>query len=195
MEPKANWHNCAVEIHRGDLTQLEIGALVNAANPWLQGGGGVDGAIHRRGGPTIMAECRRIMTGRSGRLLEPGEAVITTAGNLPAKHVIHTVGPVYTLHTPEEAARLLALCYTASLGVLRNHGLRSVAFPCISTGVYGFPPAMACPVAIEAVRDDLSRHGGCDRVVFCVFGETDFRLYDTWFRANADPGVGEQEGR
>lgn len=184
MDRKAHWNGCAVELHRGDITRLAVDAVVNAANPWLAGGGGVDGAIHRRGGPAIAAGCRDVMAARGGRVLDPGEAVVTAGGDLPARYVIHTVGPVYHRHTRAEATRLLDLCYTASLGVARANGLRTIAFPCISTGVYGYPAAEACPVAITAVRDDLARHGGCDRVVFCVYGQGDYELYDAWFRAN-----------
>jgi|SRR5579883_617747 len=187
MDRMADWNGCAIDLHRGDITRLAVDAVVNAANPWLQGGGGVDGAIHRRGGPAIPAGCRAVMAARGGRPLDPGEAVLTPGGDLPAGHVIHTVGPVYSRHTPDEAARLLALCYTTSLALARAHGLRSLAFPCISTGVYGFPPAAACPVAAAAVRDDLTRSGGLDRVIFCVFGEDDHALYTVWFRSNGGP--------
>jgi O-acetyl-ADP-ribose deacetylase (regulator of RNase III) len=175
MELKARWNNCAAYLHWGDITVLEVDAVVNAANPWLMGGGGVDGAIHRRGGPQILEECRRIMAAR-GSILPAGQAVLTTGGQLPARHVIHTVGPVY--HEEEQAEALLAACYRNSLALLREHGLRSIAFPCISTGAYGYPPAEACSVALRAVREDVEQHGGCEQLIFCTFGAGDFQIYE-----------------
>ncbi len=123
-----------IELFQGDITKLEVDAIVNAANSRLAGGGGVDGAIHRAGGPAIMAECRTIGS------CPTGEAVITTAGNLPAKYVIHTVGPVYRGGASGEA-KLLQNAYANSLGLAEKHGLKSIAFPSISTGVYGYPIA------------------------------------------------------
>ena len=176
MELKAVWNGCEVYLHGGDITLLDVDAVVNAANPWLMGGGGVDGAIHRRGGPAILAECQEVIRRRGG-VLPTGEVVATTGGNLKARHVIHTVGPVFHEHRPVVAEQLLASCYRSSLAVARSKGLRSVAFPCISTGAYGYPPAEACPVAVRAIRDDLAEHGGLDRVVFCTFEPDDFDLY------------------
>ncbi len=122
----------------GDLTREDVDAIVNAANSSLLGGGGVDGAIHRAGGPAILAECRRIRETTHPRGLPTGEAVITTGGLLPARHVIHTVGPIYGQHHGEEA-RLLAACYENSIALAAEHGLATIAFPAISTGAYAYP--------------------------------------------------------
>lgn len=170
-------NGCRVEVVQGDITQLAVDAIVNAANPWLAGGGGVDGAIHRAGGPTILQECRQIMQRRGGRPLAAGEAVITSGGQLPARYVIHTVGPVYREWTPAEAAERLAACYRNSLALLRQHGLRSIAFPGISTGAYGYPPEEACPIAVRTVLEELERHDACERLIFCTFGARDYELY------------------
>lgn len=134
---------------QGDITQADTEAIVNAANSRLAGGGGVDGAIHRAGGPEIMAECRKIGS------CPTGEAVITTAGRLKAKKVIHTVGPIYR-GRPEDA-RLLASAYKSSLDLAAQHGLRSVAFPSLSTGAYGYPLDAAAKVALEAVRQGIEK--------------------------------------
>ncbi len=187
MERKATWNGCHIDLHRGDITDLAVDAVVNAANPWLAGGGGVDGAIHRRGGPAILEECRAAIAARGGKPLEAGEAVITTGGRLPAKRVIHTVGPVYSAETAAEDEARLAACYRTSLALARQHGLRSVAFPCVSTGAYGYPPAAACRTAVAAVRDDLLRHGGLDRVVFCTFAAGDFALYEKELGSFSEP--------
>jgi O-acetyl-ADP-ribose deacetylase len=139
-----------IELVRGDINEQDTDAVVNAANSSLLGGGGVDGAIHRRGGPEILAECRRIRAERYPDGLPTGLAVATTAGNLPARWVIHTVGPVFA--TSEDRSGLLASCHTESLRVADELGARTVAFPAISTGVYGYPVELAAPVAIGAVR-------------------------------------------
>ncbi|MGZ3118700.1 O-acetyl-ADP-ribose deacetylase [Streptomyces sp. H62] len=135
---------------RGDLTRESADALVNAANSSLLGGGGVDGAIHRRGGPAILAECRRLRAGHLGKGLPTGRAVATTAGDLDARWVIHTVGPVYS--TIEDRSALLASCYRESLRVADELGARTVAFPAISTGVYRWPMDDAARIAVETVR-------------------------------------------
>lgn len=140
---------------RGDLTDQEVDAVVNAANSSLLGGGGVDGAIHRRGGPEILAECRRLRTERYPEGLPTGEAVATTAGRLPARWVIHTVGPVYSAAV--DRSQLLASCHRASLRVADALGATSVAFPAISCGIYGYPLREAAPVAVAAVRSASSR--------------------------------------
>jgi len=137
-----------VELVRGDITEQAVDAIVNAANSTLLGGGGVDGAIHRRGGPDILAECRRLRAERYPEGLPTGRAVATTAGDLPARWVIHTVGPVYS--RADDPAGLLASCHTESLRVADELGAASVAFPAISTGVYGYPLAAAAPVSTEA---------------------------------------------
>ena len=142
--------------HVGDLTEQHVDAIVNAANSSLLGGGGVDGAIHRAGGPEILEECRELRRLRYVDGLPTGEAVITTAGNLPARHVIHTVGPIYGQHQGRES-QLLAACYTNSLLLSSRHSLATVAFPAISTGVYGYPRDEAAAVASEAIEQFLIR--------------------------------------
>ena len=139
----------------GDLTLEEVDAIVNAANPGLLGGGGVDGAIHRRGGPSILAECRELRRTRYPDGLPTGEAVGTTAGKLRARWVIHTVGPRYWEH--DDPAPLLASCHTEALRVADELGARTVAFPAISTGVYGYPVDEAAPVALGAVLGAATR--------------------------------------
>lgn len=135
----------------GDITHLAVDAIVNAANATLLGGGGVDGAIHRAGGPAILAACREIRRTQYPQGLPTGEAVITTGGNLPARHVIHTVGPIYGRHDGQEA-RLLSACYQNSLGIASQHGLTSIAFPAISTGAFGYPQPEAAQVASEIIK-------------------------------------------
>jgi O-acetyl-ADP-ribose deacetylase len=139
-----------ITLHRGDITGHAVDAVVNAANSSLLGGAGVDGAIHRAGGPAILEECRRIRAERLPDGLPPGMAVATTAGDLPARWVVHTVGPVYD--GSPGGAGVLASCHIESLRVADELGAASVAFPAISCGIYGYPPAEAAPVAIEAVR-------------------------------------------
>jgi O-acetyl-ADP-ribose deacetylase (regulator of RNase III) len=150
-----------------DITTLALDAIVNAANSSLMGGGGVDGAIHRAGGPAILQECKEIVH-RSGRL-PTGEAVPTTAGNMPAKHVIHTVGPVWHGGKNREP-ELLANCYRNSLSVALERGLRRIAFPSISTGIYGYPVEKAAGVAVDAVIETVKAHTGeFDEIIFCGF--------------------------
>lgn len=139
-----------IELVKGDITGQEVDAIVNAANSSLMGGGGVDGAIHRKGGPDILQECKRIRAEQYPEGLPTGQAVATTGGKLPARWVIHTVGPVYS--KSEDRSPLLASCHTESLRVADDIGARTVAFPAISTGVYGYPLEEAAPVAIDAVR-------------------------------------------
>ena len=143
-----------VRVVVADITAQETDAVVNAANSTLLGGGGVDGAIHRAGGPDILAECRELRRTRYPEGLPTGEAVITTGGRLPARHVIHTVGPVYGQEGGREA-ELLAACYRNSLALAVGHGLRTIAFPAISTGVYGYPAGEAAAVASAAVGEFL----------------------------------------
>lgn len=135
---------------QGDITEAEVDAVVNAANSGLLGGGGVDGAIHRRGGPDILAECRQLRATRYPNGLPTGQAVATTAGKLPARWVIHTVGPVYTAN--EDRSGLLASCYRQSLAVADELGARTVAFPAVSAGIYGWPLDDAARIAIDTVR-------------------------------------------
>jgi len=140
-----------IELVMGDITEQQVDAVVNAANSTLMGGGGVDGAIHRRGGSEILAECKRVRAERWPDGLPTGQAVATTAGRLPARWVIHTVGPVHS--TREDRSDLLASCHAEALRVADELGAKSVAFPAISTGVYGYPLEDAAPVAIRAVRE------------------------------------------
>ena len=154
----------------GDITGLDVDAIVNAANESLLGGGGVDGAIHRAAGPGLLAECRRLHG------CETGHAKMTGGHGLKARHVIHTVGPVYEDGRSGEPA-LLRSCYTESLRLAFDAGLRSIAFPCISTGIFGYPKAEACEIAVAAVREWLASHPLPDTVIFCCFREEDAALY------------------
>ena len=162
-----------IECVAGDLTEQDLDAIVNAANRELLGGGGVDGAIHRAGGPGILEACREVRRSQYPGGLPTGRAVATTAGRLPARWVIHTVGPVYGVEG-SEAAALLASCHTESLRIADELGARSVAFPAISTGVYGYPLGDAAPVAIEAVRSARTR---VELVRFVLFGDDAFEAF------------------
>lgn len=157
---------------QADITKLEVDAIVNAANSSLLGGGGVDGAIHRAGGSEILDECIAIRNRQGG--CPTGEAVITTAGNLPAQKVIHTVGPVWEGGGHDED-QLLAACYTNSLRLAEQHELQTVAFPNISTGVYGFPKERAAKIAVETVQQHTAKQ--VKEVRFVCFDEENFRLY------------------
>jgi O-acetyl-ADP-ribose deacetylase len=162
-----------ITLVQGDITEQDVDAVVNAANSSLMGGGGVDGAIHRRGGPAILEECKRIRAERYPDGLPTGRAVATTAGDLPARWVIHTVGPVYA--KSEDRSGLLASCHTESLKVADELGARTVAFPAISTGVYGYPVDEAGPVAIRAVRETDTR---VDEVRFVLFDRDTYEAFD-----------------
>lgn len=157
-----------------DITQLEVDAIVNAANSSLMGGGGVDGAIHRAGGPQILAECREIVA-RQGRCA-PGDAVITSGGNLPAKYVIHTVGPVWRGGDNNEP-QLLKNAYLNSLRLAVASDCETIAFPNISTGVYGYPKDQAVKIAIEAVTEFLSGNQLPKKVYFVCFDQENYLLY------------------
>ena len=161
-----------IETVRGDITDEAVDAIVNAANSSLMGGGGVDGAIHRRGGPEIAAECRSIRVGQYPDGLPAGQAVATTAGNLHARWVIHTVGPVYSAR--EDRSGLLASCHTEALRVADDLGARSVAFPAISTGVFGYPVEQAAQTAVAAVRASVTR---VELVRFVLFDDETFQVY------------------
>jgi O-acetyl-ADP-ribose deacetylase (regulator of RNase III) len=164
-----------IEFHGpADLTKETTDAIVNAANSSLLGGGGVDGAIHRAGGPSILAECKKIVT-EIGRLAA-GQAVITTGGRLAAKYVIHTVGPVYAGGRRGEA-ETLAKCHRNSIRIADEHGVHSVAFPAISTGAYGYPPEEAAPVAVAAAVEALKSATQIAQVRFVLFDTSTLRAY------------------
>ncbi|MFF0300842.1 O-acetyl-ADP-ribose deacetylase [Streptomyces sp. NPDC004562] len=157
---------------QGDITREAADAIVNAANSSLLGGGGVDGAIHRRGGPEILAECRALRASRYGRGLPTGQAVATTAGKLPARWVIHTVGPVWS--SGEDRSGLLASCYRESLRVADELGARSVAFPAISTGIYGWPMDDGARIAVETVR---AAETAVEEVRFVLFDTAAYEVF------------------
>jgi O-acetyl-ADP-ribose deacetylase (regulator of RNase III) len=168
-----------IEIAEADITTLEVDAVVNAANETLLGGGGVDGAIHRAAGPELLAACRALPEVRPGVRCPTGEARITPGYRLPARHVIHTVGPVWRGGRHGEAERL-AGCYRASLRLTEEFALGSVAFPAISCGVYGYPIEEAVAIAVNEVQKWLSRDAVPSRIVFCCFGAA---LADAYRRA------------
>lgn len=173
-----------IEIVQGDITEQRVDAIVNAANGSLMGGGGVDGAIHRRGGPAVLAESRELRRTRYPDGLPTGQAVATTAGALPATWVIHTVGPVYS--GDDEDPRLLASCHTESLRVAGELGVRSLAFPAISTGAYGYPLEEAARVAIQVVLDAQSELGLEHGLVrFILFGRTAFETFEAAYQRTA----------
>jgi O-acetyl-ADP-ribose deacetylase (regulator of RNase III) len=163
-----------LEARQGDITTLAVDAIVNAANTSLRGGGGVDGAIHRAAGPDLLAECRTI----GG--CPTGEARLTKGYRLPAKYVIHTVGPVYR-GRPQDR-RLLADCYTNSLTLALERGIRSVAFPAISCGVYGYPMEDACKIAVDTCVDFLGRHDRPERIIFMLFSGDALAVYTRYLQ-------------
>jgi O-acetyl-ADP-ribose deacetylase (regulator of RNase III) len=163
-----------IKIQQGDITQLKVDAIVNAANSSLLGGGGVDGAIHRAAGPDLLAECRNI----GG--CPTGEARITRAYNLPARHVIHTVGPVYS--KKEDRSGLLKSCYQNSLAIAHEHQLISIAFPAISCGVYGYPIDKACKIAIDTACNFLNTHPLIEKITFILFSSENYHVYINYLK-------------
>ncbi len=165
-----------VNLIQGDITAAEVDAVVNAANSSLLGGGGVDGAIHRKGGPSILEECERVRREQHPEGLPTGRAVATTAGDLPARWVIHTVGPVYS--ATEDRSHLLASCHTESLRVADQLGAGSIAFPAISTGIYGYPLEAAADVALSTV---VGANTNVDFITFVLFEERAMRVFEATF--------------
>jgi O-acetyl-ADP-ribose deacetylase len=165
-----------IEVLQADITSLDVDAIVNAAKPTLLGGGGVDGAIHRAAGPQLLAECRTL----GG--CETGEAKITRGYRLKARHVIHTVGPIWQGGNADED-RLLASAYANSLALAEAHDLGSIAFPAISTGVYGFPPDRAAEIAVATVAGHLRASRQLSRVIFCCFSPASAALHEQALRA------------
>lgn len=166
------YSQCSVLL--GDITTLKVNAIVNAANNSLLGGGGVDGAIHRAGGATILEECKAIIRKQGG--CKTGEAVITTGGNLPCKYVIHAVGPVWKGGNQQEK-ELLSNTYSNSLRLAENNAIQTIAFPNISTGVYGFPKLLAAQTAIAAVAAFLADSGNIQKLVFVCFDNENYNIY------------------
>jgi len=169
-----------IKLQLGDITKIGVDAIVNAANSSLLGGGGVDGAIHRAGGRAILDECMKIVERQGG--CPTGEAVITTAGNMPARYVIHTVGPVWHGGMNDED-QLLANAYSNSLRLAVDNGVKTIAFPNISTGVYGFPKERAAKIAIETVRNFLEKDKSLNEVVFVCFDRENHEIYERLLNA------------
>ena len=165
-----------IELVQGDITRMDVDAIVNAANSSLLGGGGVDGAIHRAGGPAILEECIKIRNKQGG--CQVGEAVITTAGNMPSKYVIHTVGPVWS-QNKSDADELLASAYRSSLRLAAENGVKTIAFPNISTGIYHFPKDKAGQIAVKTVKEFLAEHQEIDQVIFVCFDQENYGIYKT----------------
>jgi O-acetyl-ADP-ribose deacetylase (regulator of RNase III) len=168
--------NDRIGLIRGDITKLEVDAIVNAANNSLLGGGGVDGAIHSAAGPDLVKECRKL------KGCDTGSAKITGAYDLPCKKVIHAVGPVYNSNFVEESEEDLASCYTTSLQLAVENDCKSIAFSALSTGIYGYPSKKAAPVAIKAVKEFLESEDGSklEKVIFTTFVQKDVDAYNTW---------------
>ena len=165
-----------ISILKGDITQIVVDAIINAANTSLLGGGGVDGAIHRRGGAAILAECQKIRAKQGGCAV--GEAVIITAGNLPAKYVIHTVGPTWFNGEKNEPI-LLENAYRNSFKLADHLGLKTIAFPNISTGIYRFPKQLAAQIAFKVINDELKQSQSVQEVIFVCFDDENFNIYQS----------------
>jgi O-acetyl-ADP-ribose deacetylase (regulator of RNase III) len=154
---------------RGNIVEMQVDAIVNAANSGLRGGGGVDGAIHRAGGPSIMEECRKI----GG--CPTGSAVATTAGKLPAKYVFHAVGPIYSSSLDDE--RLLASAYQSCLNLAEQYQVKSIAFPSLSTGIYGYPLELAAPIALRTIIEHIKKPTNLQQVLMVLFGENAYKVH------------------
>ena len=163
-----------IQVYKGDITKVTVDAIVNAANTSLMGGGGVDGAIHRAGGAAILDDCRKIVARQGG--CKVGEAVITTGGRLPAKYVIHTVGPVWNGGKNNEAEKLVS-CYKNSLLLAVDNNIRTIAFPNISTGIYHYPKDAAAEIAVNTVAAFLKTNNTIEKVIFVCFDEENEALY------------------
>ena len=163
-----------IQLVQGDITKITADAIVNAANTSLLGGGGVDGAIHRAGGPAILEDCHKIVARQGG--CKPGQAVITGAGHLPARHVIHTVGPVWNGGNKNEE-KLLASCYRNSLLLAVQHGCKTIAFPGISTGIYRFPKLLAAQIALRTIGTFLHENPAIEKVILVSFDDESFTTY------------------
>lgn len=175
-EPLQSFLAGRVQVVVGDLTRQDVDAIVNAANSTLLGGGGVDGAIHNAGGPQILEECEEIRKTIYPKGLPTGQAVLTTGGNLTAKYVIHTVGPIYR-REPERESELLAACYQNSLVLARQHQISSIAFPSISTGAFGYPKIDAAKISSRAIKDFLSVDEQIKQVRLVFFQQRDARVF------------------
>lgn len=176
MEAPQTFLDGRVAVKVGDITKEAVDVIVNAANGTLMGGGGVDGAIHRAGGPAILEQCREIRRVKFPDGLPTGQAVVTTAGRMPAKHVIHTVGPVYG-RGGEAKSQLLAACYANSLALAVENGLRSIAFPAISTGVYGYPMNEAAIVSSTTIEQYLQGEETIEEVRLLFFAPSDAEVF------------------
>ncbi len=176
-------NGCKLSLIQGDITKQDTDVIVNAANSSLLGGGGVDGAIHRAGGPEILEECKKIKK-EIGGYLPTGEAVITTAGKMPAKKVIHTVGPIYGIDPEPE--KLLANAYRNSLKLCLEKGYKTISFPSISTGAYGYPMEEASKIALKTVIDFLKNNKGLDEVRFVLFGDNALKIYENSLKSLLD---------
>ncbi len=162
-----------MEVIQADITSLRVDAIVNAANSSLRGGGGVDGAIHRVGGPAILQECLKVISIQGE--CRTGEAVITGGGRLPSKYVIHTVGPIWS--PEQDQSELLAACYTNSLSLARQYQCKTIAFPNISTGLYRYPKQDAAKIAIESISGYIGQNDIFDRIIFCCFDAENYAIY------------------
>jgi O-acetyl-ADP-ribose deacetylase (regulator of RNase III) len=175
-----------VRLMKGDITTLKVDAIVNAANSSLMGGGGVDGAIHKAGGPEILAECIKIRNRQGG--CKTGEAVLTTAGRLPARFIIHTVGPVWKGGQNNED-ELLASCYHNSLRLAVLNHIQTIAFPNISTGIYGFPKERAAKIAVKKVLEFLETDNTIEKVVWVCFDDMNYNIYSSLFQGSIDMDI------